>query len=124
MAAKVMLLALLLMSLTLPGRAEDSEGSKTCIPIIQISSTKILNNRAIRFEMSPGPDYVNRLPYACPGLNRNKAIMYATSLSVLCDLDMITVLDTAGGGYMRGATCGLGKFVPVEEGEEGLRDFY
>lgn len=94
--------------------ADDAGGDKRCIQIIQISNSRILDNRNILFEMSLGPDYLNTLPNACPGMGRNKAIMFVTSLSELCDLDMITVLDQVGGGFMRGATCGLGKFVPVE----------
>ncbi|MEJ2760591.1 MAG: hypothetical protein P8126_03375, partial [Gammaproteobacteria bacterium] len=37
-------------------------------------------------------------------------IMYRTSLSQLCDLDIITVLDSVGGEYRPGASCGMGHF--------------
>ncbi len=41
------------------------------------------------------------------------SIMYKTSMSQLCELDMITVLNNMGFGFMQGATCGLGKFYPM-----------
>jgi hypothetical protein len=43
--------------------------------------------------------------------------MYRTSLPQLCDLDIITVLDDAGFGFMPGASCGLGRFYPITKDE-------
>ena len=42
--------------------------------------------------------------------------MYRTSLSVLCDLDLITVLDRGGFGLRPMGSCGLGRFRPTLEG--------
>ena len=97
---------------------QAEEEGKRCISIHRISSTDIVDNQHIRFKMTGGPDYMNELPRKCIGLGKHDAFMYKTSLSQLCDLDIITVLDSVGGGYMRGASCGLGKFVPIEEEAE------
>lgn len=43
--------------------------------------------------------------------------MYRTSLSQLCDLDMITVLNDFGSGFTPGASCGLGRFYPITKEE-------
>lgn len=107
------------LALTGPVVAEEkSAEEKKCVPINRISSTKVLDNQRIKFEMDGGSDYINMLPRKCPGLNKNTPIMYKTSLNQLCDLDTITVLNTVGGGFMRGATCGLGSFEPFVEEEK------
>ena len=92
---------------------QPSEG-KHCLPIQSISTTRVIDRQHILFKMRSGPDYMNELPNKCPGPYKSKAIMYKTSLSKVCDLDIVTVLDSIGGGYMPGASCGLGHFVPVE----------
>ncbi len=67
--------------------------------------------------MQGGQYYVNMLPYACPGLRRGSTIMYRTSLDLLCDVDIVTVLETFGGGFQPAASCGLGKFEPMDKAE-------
>jgi hypothetical protein len=57
--------------------------------------------------------YRNVLPRSCPSLGFDRAFSYATSISRLCSLDIITVLQQTGGQLSRGALCGLGKFQPV-----------
>ena len=55
----------------------------------------------------------NTLPAGgCPSLGFERRFAYATSLSQLCSSDIITVLQ--GPGIRRGASCGLGKFQPIE----------
>ncbi len=99
--------------------AEPAAEGKRCIPIQRIKSTRVVDNQHIKFELTGGEVLMNTLPHKCPGLSRNDPFMYKTSLSQLCDLDTITVLQHIGGGFMPGATCGLGKFVPyVEEKKE------
>ena len=106
-----------LCSLAAPVFADDSGEAKKCIQISQISNARVIDSQNIRFEMRGGPDYMNTLPYKCIGLSKNDPFMYETSLSRLCDLDTITVLQRLGGGYSKGASCGLGKFVPIAEDE-------
>jgi len=98
--------------------ADDlTDNSKHCISIVRISDTQIIDNQHIRFNMNGGPDYINELPNMCPGLSPNSTFMYKTSLNELCDLDIITLLENIGGGFVRGPSCGLGKFVPVSEND-------
>lgn len=91
----------------------DDDGSKRCLSLIRIRSIDILDNQHLIFETSGRKKYLNTLPHKCLGLDKHSTIMYRTALSKLCDLDMITVLDTIGGGFMRGPSCGLGKFEPI-----------
>lgn len=57
----------------------------------------------------------------CPadvsGLRRNDTIMYRTVLNQLCNIDVFTVLENIGGGFMPGASCTLGMFYPVSQEE-------
>ncbi|GIX30548.1 MAG: hypothetical protein KatS3mg124_1020 [Porticoccaceae bacterium] len=121
LVGRTALAALIGLPLGLSAAEDGAQGGaeKRCIPLSRISSVRVLDDQHIRFEMAGGPDYLNTLPRRCPGLNRNDPILYKTSLSELCDLDTITVLHQVGGGFMRGATCGLGTFVPVEEKPSG-----
>ena len=112
-----LLLALLLTSPLAWGEVPDSdpiddkpvleapEGPR-CVSLRHIRSTRVLDGETILFEMRGGTDYVNRLPRRCPGLGFHKSFGYRTGINQVCDLDVITVLESG----RRGATCGLGKF--------------
>ena len=84
-----------------------------CVNLNQIRNTRVRSDRVIDFELTGGTVYRNTLPNACPGLSFEERFSYATSLSRLCSVDIITVLHT-GGGAQRGASCGLGPFQRVE----------
>jgi hypothetical protein len=116
--------ALLLTTATV--QADDApaavDGEKKCIALQRIRNTKVIDNQHIRFELLGGKYYMNELPSKCPGLRKDKPFMYKTSLSQLCDLDIITVLEQTGGGYMQGASCGLGKFVPHDKDAKDKAD--
>lgn len=90
-------------------KSDQPSGDKRCLPLTQISDTNVIDNKTILFKMNNGKIYRNVLPYSCPGLGFNQSFAYKTSLSVLCDLDTITVLESDN---RLGATCGLGKFEP------------
>ena len=88
--------------------------AERCVSLRSISSTRVLDDQTILFEMNGNRTLVNRLPRRCPGLRFEKRFGYKTSLSQLCSTDIITVITDHG----RGASCGLGKFtvwVPPEE---------
>ena len=84
-----------------------------CVNIRNIRQTKVMDDRTIDFIMNGGKWYRNTLPYSCPQLGFERAFSYKTSISQLCSVDIITVLQQ-GGGIHRGASCGLGKFTPIE----------
>lgn len=84
-----------------------------CVPITHIRASHVLSDRIIDFELIDRSTLRNTLPYDCPGLGFEEAFTYSTSLSQLCSTDIIIVLDR-GGGLRRGASCGLGRFQPVQ----------
>lgn len=97
--------------------ASAQDPAPHCLNLVRIKHVEILDRRHIVFEMDNGDNYMNVLPGPCPSLHRNKALMYKTSLSRLCDLDIITVLDSVGGGYEPAGSCGLGKFREATQDE-------
>lgn len=86
--------------------------ARSCVPLQQIRNTRVRSDKVIDFEMVGGEILRNELPYSCPQLGFEKAFSYSTSLSQLCSTDIITVI-IQGAGSMRGASCGLGQFVPI-----------
>jgi len=85
----------------------------SCVPLNSIRETRVVDDKTIDFVMLGGKWYRNRLAYSCPQLGFERAFSYKTSTSQLCSVDIITVLQQ-GGGLQRGASCGLGKFTPIE----------
>jgi hypothetical protein len=82
-----------------------------CVQLISIDHTRVRDDRTIDFYMKGRDVYRNTLPYSCPGLGFEESFSYKTSLSRLCSVDIITVLHRDG---IRGASCGLGQFQPIE----------
>ena len=97
-----------------PPEAKEAGKPLSCVPLRQIRETRVYGDETIDFRMIGGKTYRNKLPYSCPQLGFEERFSYTTSLSVLCSTDIITVLNTTGGGLNRGASCGLGEFQPVE----------
>ncbi len=89
--------------------------AKNCISLRNIRNTRIVNDRTIDFHMGGGKVYRNTLPYSCSSLVIEDRFSYRTSMSQLCDVDIIHVLHSYGGRMQEGAGCGLGKFQPVEK---------
>ena len=112
----------LMLALAAPGSARDRKAVPaaaplgppvSCIPLRQVRESAVRDDRTIDFITGNRRAYRVTLPDACPGLGFEQAFSYATSLSQLCQQDIITVLHQ-GGGLWRGASCGLGPFQPVE----------
>ncbi len=85
-----------------------------CIALNSIQETRVRSDNVIDFRSHGKKWYRNTLPYSCPSLGFEERFMYKTSLNELCSVDIITVLYSGGHGLDRGASCGLGKFQPVE----------
>jgi hypothetical protein len=86
-----------------------------CVSLSQIRSTNVVDNSTIDFKMAGGKTYRNSLPHSCPGLKYEDRFSYRTSLSQLCNVDIVRVLHNYGGQLQEGVGCGLGKFQPVEK---------
>lgn len=86
-----------------------------CVQIRSIQSTNVRDDHSIDFIMNGRKIYRNILPNSCPSLGFEKRFLYKTSLSQLCSVDIITVLYSGGMGLQQGASCGLGKFQPMEK---------
>ena len=84
----------------------------SCVQLRSIRETRVRDDSTIDFYMNGGKVYRNRLPHSCPQLGFEEKFLYKTSLSQLCNVDIITVL-TNGPGLSRGASCGLGEFQPI-----------
>ena len=84
----------------------------SCISLTQIQESRVRDDWTIDFRVSGTKWYRNTLPNRCNSLGFEKAFSYQTSLSQLCNVDIITVIETGGGGGPRGS-CGLGQFQPV-----------
>jgi len=82
-----------------------------CVQLRSIRETRVRSDQVIDFYMNGNKVYRNTLPQSCPSLGFEERFAYATSLSQLCSVDIITVLRSPP--MMRGASCGLGKFQPI-----------
>lgn len=103
------------------GGTEEAAPAKRCLSLSRIKSTRVLDDQTILFMMRGKPDYKNTLPYRCPGLGFYRSFGYGTGINSICDLDIITVLESG----RRGASCGLGQFVeyvPEEDAAEPAED--
>ena len=83
-----------------------------CLRLTDIRETRVRSDNVIDFITSGPKVYRNTLPNSCPSLGFEEKFAYATSLSQLCNVDIITVLYSSP--LQRGASCGLGKFQPVQ----------
>lgn len=115
------LAALAITVIAAPGAARDRNAIPeatldgkpvSCIPIAQIRESQVRSDSVIDFRMSGNHTYRVTLPQACPSLGFERRFSYETSLSQLCQQDIITVLYQTG--PMRGASCGLAPFQPVK----------
>lgn len=86
-----------------------------CLGITRIKELKILDKRNVLFYTTSNEVYLNDLSRPCPGLRPRDTVMYRTSLHELCNVDIITVLDDVGSGYMPGTSCSLGSFYPISK---------
>ncbi len=91
-----------------------AQDSKRCIPIKDIRRTEVIDDQNILFHLRNKKTYNNHLPHRCGGLAYAKAFKYETAQSELCNVDIISVINTTTGTLMPGASCALGLFERVE----------
>lgn len=81
-----------------------------CIWQRQIRSSHIVDGTAILYEMTNGTIFVNRPVSGAPFLHRDLALITRSYSDQLCNIDIVTLYDTAA-RFDRGSI-GLGQFVP------------
>ncbi len=91
--------------------------TRDCVDVSRIKRTKIVDDSTLLFYMNGGEIFVNHLPRRCAGLRIADSFAYETSLSVLCNVDVIHVLRNIGGDLVPGPSCGLGTFQPITADE-------
>ncbi|KPF67841.1 hypothetical protein IP88_12130 [alpha proteobacterium AAP81b] len=84
-----------------------------CVQLQNIRESRVIDDSTIDFYLRDGRVLRNNLPGRCPQLGFERAFTYQTSITQLCNVDIITVLYQ-GGGIRQGASCGLGSFTPIE----------
>lgn len=94
---------------------------KMCLQLQDIRRSQVIDDMTIDFYTRSGDVYRNRLPMSCPQLGFERAFTYATSITQLCSVDIITVL-IQGQPMMRGTSCGLGPFTPIARPDNKDRD--
>ena len=78
-----------------------------CIPISQIRESRVRSDSVIDFRAGGKKWYRNTLPNSCPSLGFEERFSYRTSLSQLCAVDTIAVLQSYGGQLQDQAIMGL-----------------
>lgn len=87
--------------------------AKLCLRSQRIKYVDILDDWTLLIEMAGKDYYVNHLTHRCPGLKLEDRFSYTLrGLTQLCNTDVITVLHT---DFIKGASCGLGKFEKLQE---------
>ena len=98
-------------------RAQSGSSTVDCIPVQRVDRTEVLDDRNIVFHMRGREAFLNRLERDCPGLDREKRLMYEVRSAQLCKVDTISVLEDWGVGVARAFTCPLGPFEKVSQDE-------
>lgn len=85
---------------------------KRCVPLRFLHDSTIVDDQTIFFKSVGKRGYLNRLPHKCSRLFAEERFMYSTSISSLCKMEIITVLDSFGRQW---GSCGLGEFEEMEK---------
>jgi hypothetical protein len=102
------------------GRDSGTGATRDCINVRDIDRTRVADAATLLFYMRDGDVFRNDLSSRCPSLGFDQRFMYRVTQNRICDLDVITVIDDVGFGFMPGASCGLGKFRQISEDEAQL----
>ena len=94
--------------------ATPTGAAVNCLNLQSIRESRVRSDKIIDFRTNGNKWYRNELPNSCPSLKFEERFSYETSINRLCNVDIITVLQSYGGHLGRGPSCGLGKFQPVD----------
>ena len=97
--------------------APASGAGEACPSLVSIREARPVSDTRIDFITSGGTVYRNDLPGRCSGLMSNRAFTYETSMTQLCQADIIRIVEQTG-GYHLGASCALGRFTQTDAAGE------
>ncbi len=104
-------------------QSEGASGERRCVPLVRVDRSVVVDDRTLLFYMKDKTVLKNALASACPGLARENKFSYRVAQSQLCALDVITVLEDRGFGFIETSSCALGRFEPIDVADaEALRD--
>ena len=92
----------------------DAADTRRCFTVTRIDRTDIIDKQHIVFEVG-NQLYLNTLPHRCHSLSRHATLSYKASNGRLCDLNIITTLETVGGELTQTGSCGLGPFTAISQ---------
>lgn len=93
---------------------EATGETRSCLPLTSIDRIKPIDDRNFLIEMRGRDVYISRLSSSCSGASRfNNRLQYETSLSSLCQNEIIRVVDNSSGFTV--GSCGLEKFEKLVE---------
>jgi len=85
----------------------------SCINQRQIRSTQIVDRTAILYSMNNGTVYLNRPRSGGAFLRNDVALVTRSPTSQLCDVDIVSLYDTAS--QTERGSVGLGDFIPYDK---------
>lgn len=88
--------------------------TETCLPMRRISQIKALSDDVFLVRTGVNGYYLNEVKGRCNGATRpSNRIQYSTSLSQLCKLQIITIVENTNGFTV--GSCSLGDFERLEK---------
>jgi hypothetical protein len=93
--------------------AADVGEVQMCVPLQQIDDSRVIDDKTILLRMVIGSPYRRvDLAHNCPGLKMAGNFMSATSISQLCRLDVVRVVQEP-----MGSQCIIERIVVIDEAE-------
>lgn len=96
---------------------ERTGETESCLPLRSIDQIRPLDERHFLVKVGVNDYYLNEVSGRCNSAHRpNYRLQYTTSLSQLCRLEIISVIDNSTG--FTAGSCSLGDFERLEKVEE------
>ncbi len=94
-----------------PMTLKATGAARPCIPIRAGVSTKQAGSSVLMFRAQSGW-FRNELRGSCPMLRDDRVLIFRTTMTQYCELDLFDIVDPLSG--MTFGSCALGAFTPVE----------
>ncbi|MBI1392961.1 MAG: hypothetical protein GC152_09500 [Alphaproteobacteria bacterium] len=88
---------------------EETGETRACLPLSNVSSIRAATEKKLLVRTGINEYWLNETSARCGGVTRaNNRIQYETSQNLLCQNQIITIVDNTTN--ITGGSCGLGKF--------------